>query len=132
MYGFIGTGVDLEQLRARQQKMSDTELRRFGKSTTAMCSAASKSRQIAPESIRYSIGRGAGRVETSEGMTGREHQPRYPLMEHNSNWNDTRSYIFSARRSRNRGIRSISSGVMSLEVCQLVAAASFSRLHSQL
>ena len=33
----------------------------------------------APESIRYSIGKGAGRVETSEGMSGIEHQPRYPV-----------------------------------------------------
>jgi hypothetical protein len=38
MYAFTGDGVDTEQLRTRLQKMSETELRRFGKAAAAMCS----------------------------------------------------------------------------------------------
>jgi hypothetical protein len=40
MYAFTGDGVDAEELRARPQKMSDVELRRFGKAAAAMCSPA--------------------------------------------------------------------------------------------
>jgi len=34
----IQTDIDLEQLRARLRKMTDTELRRFGKAAKFMCS----------------------------------------------------------------------------------------------
>jgi hypothetical protein len=38
MYAFTGDGVDIEQLQARLRKMTDAELRRFGKAAAAMCS----------------------------------------------------------------------------------------------
>ena len=38
MYAFTGDGVVLEQLRERLRKMSDVELRRFGKAARNMCS----------------------------------------------------------------------------------------------
>jgi hypothetical protein len=34
----IQTGIDLERLRARLRKMTDTELRRFGRAARFMCS----------------------------------------------------------------------------------------------
>jgi hypothetical protein len=38
MYRFTSSEIDLEELQARLRKMSDTELRRFGKAAAAMCS----------------------------------------------------------------------------------------------
>lgn len=38
MYRFTSSEIDLDELRARLQKMSDAELLRFGKAAAAMCS----------------------------------------------------------------------------------------------
>jgi hypothetical protein len=38
MYRFTANEIDVEELQARVRKMSDAELRRFGKAAAAMCS----------------------------------------------------------------------------------------------
>ena len=50
MYQFTNDGIDVEELRARLQKMSDAELLRFGKAARNLCSPEAN-RGTAPRKV---------------------------------------------------------------------------------